>query len=221
MSNFECGAELASEREYVALLYDKLDGERAAAQLGLDGALRDATATSPYARWQRQVAVDSLTARVRGLQVADHGLCFGRIDYRDGPTTYIGRIGLLDEVQDYAPLLLDWRAPAARASYTATAAHPEGVVRRRPFQTRGRAVTGLHDDVLDLDAAAGERGTDAALLARCERRVRGGCVTSWPPSRSSKMRSSGWGQRDRGNRGWSGKRARPRSRCTGSLWAAG
>ncbi|MGH3825377.1 MAG: hypothetical protein ACRDRA_21440 [Pseudonocardiaceae bacterium] len=38
-------------------------------------------------------------------------------------------------------------------------------MRRRHFRTRGRAITGLHDDVLDLDAAAGEQSTDAVLLA--------------------------------------------------------
>jgi DNA helicase IV len=165
LSNFDYDAELASEREYVMFLYETLDCEQVTAQSGLDEALRDTTATSPDAQWQRQVAVDSLTARVRGLQAADQGLCFGRIDRGEGPGTYIGRIGLLGEAPDDEPLLLDWRAPSARPFYTATIAHPDGVVRRRHFHTRGRTITGLHDDVLDLDATAGEQGTDAALLA--------------------------------------------------------
>ena len=67
--------------------------------------------------------------------------------------SYIGRIGLFDEARDYEPLLLDWRAPAARPFYLATAASPEGVRRRRHIRTRGRTVVSLDDEVLDVAAA--------------------------------------------------------------------
>src|ERR671916_148250 len=66
---------------------------------------------------------------------------------------YIGRLGLLDEERDYEPLLIDWRAPAARPFYTATAACPEGVRRRRHIRTRSRTVLAIDDEVLDLDSA--------------------------------------------------------------------
>ena len=45
---------------------------------------------------------------------------------------------------EYQPLLLDWRAPAARAFYVATAASPENMRRRRQFHTRGRQVRRFH-----------------------------------------------------------------------------
>jgi DNA helicase IV len=47
------------------------------------------------------------------LGVADNGLCFGRLDTLSGEYSYIGRIGLFDEENEYEPVLLDWRAPAA------------------------------------------------------------------------------------------------------------
>ena len=49
-------------------------------------------------------------------------------------------------------MLTDWRAPAAEAFYRATALHPGDVHRRRHLVTKGRSVTGLEDEVLDLDA---------------------------------------------------------------------
>ena len=80
------------------------------------------------------------------------------------------RIGLFDEENDYAPVLLDWRAPAARAFYVATAASPENMRRRRQFHTRGRQVGDFTDDVLGRPSG-GERG-DAALLAAHRRNHR-------------------------------------------------
>ncbi len=104
------------------------------------------------------------TARaLKRLDVVDNGLCFGRLDAVSGERFYIGRIGLFDEKNDYQPVLLDWRAPAARAFYVATAATPENMRRRRQFHTRGRQVVDFTDEVLGRpgDGATG----DAALLA--------------------------------------------------------
>ncbi|MBW8806882.1 MAG: AAA family ATPase, partial [Catenulisporales bacterium] len=82
---------------------------------------------------------------------------------------YIGRIGILDDDGDFEPLLLDWRAPAARPFYVATSAAPQGVRRRRSIRTRFRTVVGLDDDVLDLDVAADGEASglvgEGALLA--------------------------------------------------------
>ncbi|MGZ8761577.1 MAG: RNA polymerase recycling motor ATPase HelR, partial [Aeromicrobium sp.] len=76
------------------------------------------------------------------------------------------RIGLLDEDNDYEPLLLDWRAPAARAFYVATGASPENMHLRRQFHTLGRRILDFTDEVLGRPGAdeRGGRG-DAALLA--------------------------------------------------------
>ncbi|MGH3857609.1 MAG: HelD family protein, partial [Pseudonocardiaceae bacterium] len=77
--------------------------------------------------------------------------------------------GLLDEERDYQPLLIDWRAPAARPFYTATAARPEGVRRRRHIRTRSRTVLGVEDEVLDIEVddarAAGQDPTRTSLTS--------------------------------------------------------
>ena len=73
---------------------------------------------------ERDVQVRASAKQMKRLDVADNGLCFGRLDSLDGRAPYIGRIGIFDEDDDYEPLLLDWRAPAARAFYVATGAHP-------------------------------------------------------------------------------------------------
>ncbi|HWD02481.1 MAG TPA: RNA polymerase recycling motor ATPase HelR [Amycolatopsis sp.] len=148
--------ELRSERAYVAGLYARLDAERARVKAEYGAAL----GANGSPAMERDVSVRALAREARRLEVVDNGLCFGRLDSLDGEVSYLGRIGLFDEADGYRPLLLDWRAPAARPFYTATGAHPEGVRRRRQFHPRGRAVTGFTDEVL----GAGE-GSDAALLA--------------------------------------------------------
>jgi DNA helicase IV len=110
------------------------------------------------------------TDRLAALRAAEHGLAFGRLDAEDGERRYVGRLGLLDEENEYEPLLMDWRAPAARPFYTATAASPEGIRRRRHLRTRRRDVIAVDDEVLDLDDASAASQTsgltsEAALLA--------------------------------------------------------
>ena len=151
--------ELRSERSYVAGLYVRLDAERARVKGKYNAALRG-TGGTPM---ERDVEVRALAREVKRLAVADNGLCFGRLDTLSGDHSYIGRIGLFDEENDYEPVLLDWRAPASRAFYVATAATPENMRRRRQFHTRGRQVVDFTDEVLGRPGG-GERG-DAALLA--------------------------------------------------------
>jgi DNA helicase IV len=101
------------------------------------------------------------------LTAARSGLCFGRLGHTDGPTSYIGRIGLTDPA-DGESALIDWRAPAAQPFYCATLATPLGVTRRRHFEIAGTApderVADFHDDVLDRDTDSGS-ASDPALLA--------------------------------------------------------
>lgn len=151
--------ELRSERSYVAGLYARLDAERARVNGQYEAALRKNGETP----MERDVEVRALAKQAKRLHVADNGLCFGRVDTLSGDHSYIGRIGLFDEDNDYEPVLLDWRAPAARAFYVATAASPENLRRRRQFHTRGRQVVDFTDEVLGRPGG-GERG-DAALLA--------------------------------------------------------
>ncbi|MCP2288206.1 RNA polymerase recycling motor ATPase HelR [Nocardia amikacinitolerans] len=151
--------EVRSERSYVDGLYARLDAERARVKGRYSAALRG-NGVSPM---ERDFEVRALGREMRRLDVADNGLCFGRLDTVSGERFYIGRIGLFDEANEFEPLLLDWRAPASSAFYTATAAHPENMRRRRQFHTRGRRLVDFTDEVLGRPHG-GERG-DAALLA--------------------------------------------------------
>ncbi|WP_174575733.1 RNA polymerase recycling motor ATPase HelR [Nocardia miyunensis] len=159
MASHEYDEELRAEREYVDGLYARLDAERAQTKQRYSAALRG-NGLSPV---ERDVAVRTLATQVKRLDVADNKLCFGRLDTVSGEHAYIGRIGLLDADNDYEPVLLDWRAPASRAFYVATAASPENMRRRRQFHTRGRQLVEFTDEVFGRPGA-GERG-DAALLA--------------------------------------------------------
>ncbi len=165
MSKARYDAELTAEREHIAFLYGRLDAERSSASGRLDGVLLDSTSNTTEDLWQRDVAATQLSKRIGLLQVADNGLCFGRLDEQTGERIYIGRIGLFDEDNDYEPLLTDWRAPVARPFYVATAANPEGVTRRRHFRTRGRKILGFHDDVLERGVADSDEVLLAALNA--------------------------------------------------------
>ncbi|HET7244488.1 MAG TPA: ATP-binding domain-containing protein [Streptosporangiaceae bacterium] len=162
--------DVEQEQAYVSMLYGHLDELRERASERLSQTLRQ-TGGTPQARTERDVMVGMYTQRIAQLDAAESGLCFGRIDSEDGEDPrYIGRLGIRDEDADYKPLLLDWRAPAARPFYLATPVSPEGVRRRRHIKTVGREVTRLDDEVLDL-AAAGQVGPtsglngEAALLA--------------------------------------------------------
>jgi DNA helicase IV len=163
VANQEHDEELRAEREHVAGLYRRLDAERDGAAARYGAALRGDGSTPG----ERDVEVRAAARALKRLEVADDGLCFGRLDDLAGNRSYIGRIGILDEDDEYASLLLDWRAPASRPFYTATGAHPEGVRRRRQFHTRGRRVRDYTDEVLGrVDGLDGTDGRgDAALLA--------------------------------------------------------
>ncbi|NJC72375.1 AAA family ATPase [Planosporangium thailandense] len=168
--------ELGREQEYVSKLYRRLDELRAQSSERLDTALR-ATGGTPQARSERETAITMYTDQLAHLSAVENGLCFGRLDFDSDERRYIGRIGIFDDDGDYEPLLIDWRAPAARPFYLATAASPEGVTRRRHIRSRNRTVVGLDDEVLDLNAArpgAHEEVTgEAALLAALDARRTG------------------------------------------------
>jgi DNA helicase IV len=152
---------VAQEQEYVSMLYEHLDGLRERTSGRLAQTLRQ-TGGTPQARTERDVLVAMYTQRLAQLDAAENGLCFGRIDSDGGEQHHIGRLGIRDEDADYRPLLLDWRAPAARPFYLATPVSPEGVRRRRHIKTVGREVTRLDDEVLDL-AAPGLNGQTSGL----------------------------------------------------------
>jgi DNA helicase IV len=162
-------SEVSAEQEHVGRLYERVDvlREQAAARLALE--LKRDTGTA-QARMDRDAAIFRQGEQLTRLDAAEDGLCFGRLDLQDGERRHIGRIGLRDESADGEPLLIDWRAPAARAFYVATAGAPHGVRRRRHIIMRGRRVTGVDDEVLDRGALEGASGLtgEAALLAAVE-----------------------------------------------------
>ncbi|NKY39291.1 AAA family ATPase, partial [Cellulomonas septica] len=145
-------AELAAEQRTVDGLYARLDDLRAQTRDRLARVRRSGPSGSPQNRSERDAFATLYEDRVAQLEAVEERLVFGRLDLEDGVRRYVGRIGLTDEEQ--SPLLTDWRAPAAQPFYRATAAHPDGVVRRRHVVTRGRTVTGVEDEVLDLDLLA-------------------------------------------------------------------
>ncbi|MQA88198.1 MAG: helicase [Streptosporangiales bacterium] len=160
--------EIDREQEYVSMLYGRLDDLRERASNRLAAFQRE-TGGTPAAQSERETATAMYAERLAQLSAVENGLCFGRLDFDDGNYRYIGRIGIFDEAGEYEPLMLDWRAPAARPFYLATAASPNGVQRRRHIRTRSRKVVGLDDEMLDLTAARHTRHegltSEAALLA--------------------------------------------------------
>lgn len=105
------------------------------------------------------------------LRRAREGLVFGRLDGLDGTVRHIGRVGLRADGEDGEPLLVDWRAPAARPFYTATAVDPQGQARRRHVRTTGSVVVGVDDEPLDGTTTAELVGEGALLAALDQRRT--------------------------------------------------
>ncbi|HEU5025859.1 MAG TPA: helicase [Spirillospora sp.] len=169
-------AAVRTEQEYVTRLYQRLDEERAKAEAALRQGPAAGGGSVLQARVESAVATEEAARRLARLGGVEHGLCFGRIDHRgdaDGPgdTFYIGRIGLRDA--DHEPMLIDWRAAAARPFYTATPGAPGTLARRRHLHLRHREVARLDDEVFDLDGLDEAERRDivgeAALLATLRR----------------------------------------------------
>ncbi|MFJ2832183.1 HelD family protein [Streptomyces sp. NPDC087263] len=77
-------------------------------------------------------------------------------------TLHIGRIGVLDT--DYAPLVIDWRAPAAAPFYRSTPVEPGRVVRRRVIRSKGRRVLGVEDDLMRPELKATLDGQELPVI---------------------------------------------------------
>jgi DNA helicase IV len=157
-----------AEQEYVTMLYALLDQARERSELELTNVrARGGAGGTHQARLERDVSAAEHEKRIAQLSLTERGLCFGRTDDDTQSTLYIGRIGLRDD--DYDLKLIDWRAPAARPFYAATPRNALGLVRRRHIYTRQRVVTGVDDEVFDLDKlSAKDKSTlsgEAALIA--------------------------------------------------------
>ena len=161
-------AALRTEQEYVTMLYGLLDKARERSEQELTSVrARGSFGGTHQARLERDVSAAEHERRLAQLNLTERGLCFGRFDDENRLTLYIGRIGLRND--DYELKLIDWRAPAARPFYAATPRNPVGLIRRRHIYTRLRKVTGVDDEVFDLDRLSdSDRATlsgEAALIA--------------------------------------------------------
>ncbi len=161
-----------TEQDYISRLYARLDALRDTASDALRETYAQGGGGGYAERMDREATASDRLGRLVQLSSVDNGLCFGRIDHREvdgviGETHYIGRIGLRDENHD--PMLIDWRAPAARPFYAATPNAPGDLIRRRHLHVRDRTVVGIDDEVFDLDNLSdSDRRSlvgEAALLA--------------------------------------------------------
>ncbi len=146
---------------------------------------------------ERDAMVFQAAKRLATLDAAHEGLVFGRLDLNDdeeGPR-YIGRIGLRDENRD--SMLVDWRAPAAAVFYQATAAEPQGVVRRRVLRCVGPKVVAVEDDLLDAEAdsdlAVVGEGALMAQLSRARDRSMHSIVATIQAEQDKAIRAPGRG----------------------------
>jgi DNA helicase IV len=162
--------EIAREQEVLDRALARLDVLRVEAQQRARESVRPA-GSSPQAVYERDVSAQAAANRRADLDLAGEGLLFGRLDHADGAVHHLGRIGL--RTADQEPIVVDWRAPAAAPFYRATAADPQGVVRRRTVSTRRDRVVGVDDELLDPSAQDALEGSvvvgDGAFLAAVSR----------------------------------------------------
>lgn len=175
-------AEIAAEQQHVDRVYARVEEATAsAARVATDGRLRaqadrvgqirDEEATGLF---ERDVLVFAAARRIAELEAEHEGLVFGRLDSEPESgsglaTLYVGRLGVRDE--EYEPLVIDWRAPAAEPFYRATPTDRLGVVRRRVLRSQGPRVVGLEDDLLAPELAPEDLPVigEGALMAALSR----------------------------------------------------
>lgn len=155
---------LTQEQETVDQAYVRRDELLADADRDLETAPRDSVEAA---------RITSLQRRRTDLQHAENGLVFGRLDAIDGSTRHLGRVGLPRAADDSEPLVLDWRAPAARAFYTATPLDSQGQQRRRHIHMDGRVVVGIDDEPLDGSVESSDLVGEGALLSALSARRTG------------------------------------------------
>ena len=161
----DVAGELAHEQAHVDRVYTELEkASRRAADVEADGMARGRTSRTGDVRdeeltglFERDALVYAAARRRSMIDKQYEGLVFGRLDLGDERSTaderevrYIGRLGVRDD--DYEPLVVDWRAPAASAFYRATPVDPMGVVRRRVLRCKGATVVGAEDDLMVPEA---------------------------------------------------------------------
>jgi DNA helicase IV len=161
--------EVSIEQRHVERVHDRLEVMRDQARAYEAEGHRRAQFGHEGGLVERDVIVYQAAVWMRKLDSQEEGLVFGRLDFEDGEVRHIGRIGVRDE--EYEPLTVDWRAPAAAAFYQATATDRQEVIRRRTIRCSGRKVVRLDDDLLAPELADGLTVVgDGALMAALTRK---------------------------------------------------
>ena len=198
MSEDVAAREAAAEQAYVDTVYAQLEASAVAAhELAREGHARGRLGHEG-GLVERDAMVFQAARRIAQLDAAHEGLVFGRLDLReeiDREPRYIGRIGLRDANRD--TLLIDWRAPAAAVFYQATAAEPQGVVRRRVLRSHHRTVVGVEDELLDdsveTDLPIVGEGALMAQLSRARDRSMHSIVATIQAEQDKAIRAPGKG----------------------------
>jgi hypothetical protein len=191
--------EIGVEQEHLDQVYRRLEEKIHEAEFLMNDAAKRGQVGTPGALAERDAQVFRAGVHLNRLNNEFEDFLFGRIDLlhgkdgKKGPdgaftsvepaddavrpdntaeigeTLHIGRIGVLDS--DYAPLVIDWRAPAAAPFYRSTPVDPGRVVRRRVIRSKGRKVLGVEDDLMRPELTATLNGQtlpvvgDGALMA--------------------------------------------------------
>ncbi|WP_418957340.1 HelD family protein [Streptomyces tritici] len=191
--------EIGVEQEHLDRVYRRLEEKIHEAEFLMHDAAQRGHVGTPGALAERDAQVFRAGVHLNRLNNEFEDFLFGRIDLLDGKdgkkgpdgaytsvepaedairpdntadigeTLHIGRIGVLDE--EYAPLVIDWRAPAAAPFYRSTPVDPGRVVRRRVIRSKGRRVLGVEDDLMRPELTAYLNGEelpaigDGALMA--------------------------------------------------------
>ncbi|MFK4102674.1 HelD family protein [Streptomyces sp. NPDC019531] len=168
--------EISVEQEHLDRVYRRLEEKIHEAEFLMNDAAKRGQVGTPGALAERDAQVFRAGVHLNRLNNEFEDFLFGRIDLllgkdgKKGPdgaytavepaegavrednsadiaeTLHIGRIGVLDS--EYAPLVIDWRAPAAAPFYRSTPVDPGRVVRRRVIRSKGRKVLGVEDDLM-------------------------------------------------------------------------
>ncbi|MGV9757812.1 HelD family protein [Streptomyces tricolor] len=184
--------EISVEQEHLDRVYRRLEEKIHEAEFLMQDAARRGQVGTPGALAERDAQVFRAGIHLNRLNNEFEDFLFGRIDLllgkdgKKGPdgaytavepaegavrddntadiaeTLHIGRIGVLDE--DYSPLVIDWRAPAAAPFYRATPVEPGRVVRRRVIRSKGRRVLGVEDDLMRPELTAFLDGRELPVI---------------------------------------------------------
>ncbi|WP_406125877.1 HelD family protein [Streptomyces sp. NBC_00989] len=184
--------EISVEQAHLDRVYRRLEEKIHEAEFLMNDAAKRGQVGTPGALAERDAQVFRAGIHLNRLNNEFEDFLFGRIDLllgkdgKKGPdgaytavepaegavrddrtadiaeTLHIGRIGVLDS--EYAPLVIDWRAPAAAPFYRSTPVDPGRVVRRRVIRSKGRRVLGVEDDLMRPELTAFLDGEQLAVI---------------------------------------------------------